>query len=713
MSMTDAAPSGGQSEWNAPLGTDHGRRRKTVEHSSAPASPYRPELQGLRAVAIMMVVCYHIWFDRVSGGVDIFLLISAFLLTGSFARKLESGAPLSVPAYWIHAFKRLLPPAVVVIVLTVTAGFFILPPSGLQELSTQAFASLTYWQNWRLAFQGIDYYAADQAAASPLQHFWSLSIQGQVFLLWPALFLCAAVLVRKLRMPARPTLTVLFGTLTVASLAWSIHITATQQALAYFDTRARLWEFALGSLLALVLPTVERALRYRTGGPNDPNGARIPRVLLGWAGILAILACGWVVDIEGAFPGYIALWPLLAACAVIIAGPTHTRWGVDRILSSRPLLWLGDISYALYLVHWPLLILSLVHLQLDRLDAIQGSAVVALSVVLGWLLTKFVDTPVRRSEWLRGRAWRGLAAIAAAVVIGLVPTITLNSYLNRSVPEAGSPRYPGAHALLPGAGPVPSTPATTPFVPALDQVEQEWFWYSEPCELAVDVTIGCDQLLPEGTEYSTLVLAYGNSHTQQQLAGFDDIATANGWQVKRPTYGGCGYSIDAAADPGSPCPEWNQRMRELITVERPAAVILTSTQVDDLRSGEEEVTPGYEELAQFILDEGIDVIAIRDNPRFDQSIPECLFEGDPDSSECGTPREAIYAAVNPTPAVESASGAVVYTVDLADQYCPGGQCAPIIGNVLVYFDDNHVSTSYGRTLGPFVQRTLKEQGFPY
>jgi peptidoglycan/LPS O-acetylase OafA/YrhL len=257
---------------------------------------YRPEVQGLRALAVLMVVTYHVWLGRVSGGVDIFLLISAFLMTLSFARKVESGKPLRLVSHWLHLLKRLLP-AVVVVVLGVLAGTrLILPQSRWPDVLDQAWASLLYRQNWLLADTAVDYYAQDHAGASPLQHFWSLSIQGQVFLLWPLVFAGAAVLLRFLRrtrLGGRVSYAALlagaFGAIFVVSLVFSIEQTSTNQSYAYFDTRTRLWEFALGSLLALALP------HLRPG--------KVLRVILGWAGLAAMLSCGLLLTVDRSFPG--------------------------------------------------------------------------------------------------------------------------------------------------------------------------------------------------------------------------------------------------------------------------------------------------------------------------------------------------------------------------------------------------------------------------
>ena len=270
---------------------------------------FRPEVQGLRALAVLMVVSYHIWFGRVSGGVDIFLLISAFLLSLSFLRKVESGKPLDLARHWLHQFKRLLPAVVVVIIGVLGASYVLVPQSRWPDIIDQSWASLFYVQNWVLASNAVDYYADDHSLASPLQHFWSLSVQGQVFILWPLLFLASALLARRFRLKVRGVVLLVFGVVFVASLGFSIWETYTNQAYAYFDTRARLWEFALGTLLALALPFIRLP--------------RFVRVVVGWVGVAAMLSAGFLLDVQGQFPGYVALWPLVAAALVIVAGQTR------------------------------------------------------------------------------------------------------------------------------------------------------------------------------------------------------------------------------------------------------------------------------------------------------------------------------------------------------------------------------------------------------
>uniref|UniRef100_UPI0020A6305E acyltransferase family protein n=1 Tax=Arthrobacter sp. H41 TaxID=1312978 RepID=UPI0020A6305E len=353
---------------------------------------FRPEVQGLRALAVLMVVIYHVWLGRVSGGVDIFLLLSAFLLTISFTRKIESGRPLRLLAYWLGLFKRLLPGVVVVLLAVLGATALLVPSSRWPGILDQTWASLLYVQNWELAGNAVNYYALDNSAASPLQHFWSLSIQGQVFLLWPLIFAGSALAARALGRPVRTALIAVFGMVFLSSLAFSVGQTATDQAAAYFDTRARLWEFALGSLVALALPYLR---------------ASVPvRVVLGWIGLGAMLSCGLLLQVQQQFPGYIALWPLLAAACIIVAGRTGSRYGVDRLLAAAPLVRMGNISYALYLWHWPVLVIWLVVAEKPAAGLLDGAVVIAASLLLASATTHFIETPVRSWGWPLARRRR-------------------------------------------------------------------------------------------------------------------------------------------------------------------------------------------------------------------------------------------------------------------------------------------------------------------
>jgi peptidoglycan/LPS O-acetylase OafA/YrhL len=226
---------------------------------------YRPELQGLRAVAVALVVVYHVWFGRVSGGVDVFFLISGFLLTGQLVRAAGRG-PLELARRWTRTLVRLLPCAVVVLVVTVVAGALLLPEGRWPQTLREVVAAALFLENWRLAADTVDY-AARSAMSSPVQHLWSLSIQGQFFLIWPLLVAPVVLAAPGDTARLRGRLVVVVLGVIAASLTFSVVLTATHQALAYVHSLTRMWEFALGGLLALTIDSVRlgAATRVRLG----------------------------------------------------------------------------------------------------------------------------------------------------------------------------------------------------------------------------------------------------------------------------------------------------------------------------------------------------------------------------------------------------------------------------------------------------------------
>ncbi|WP_220126190.1 acyltransferase family protein [Pseudarthrobacter sp. B4EP4b] len=667
---------------------------------------FRSEVQGLRALAVLMVVAYHVWLGRVSGGVDIFLLISAFLLTLSFVRKAEAGRPFGLVAHWLHLFKRLLPAAVVVILGVLAGTWLILPQSRWPQVLDQAWASLLYSQNWLLADTAVDYYAQDHAGASPLQHFWSLSIQGQVFILWPLVFAgTAGLLVLLRRIPAcagityRGLLAVVFGTVFAWSLAYSVEQTATNQAYAYFDTRARLWEFALGSLLALALPYLKPA--------------RGLRVMLGWAGLAAMVSCGLLLTVDRSFPGYVALWPTLAGAAIITAGQTGSRFGVDRMLSSRPLVALGDNSYALYLWHWPVLVLALAATGVEVPNLVQGLTIVGASVVLAVLTTRFVEKPLRDWHWPKLRAWRTAVVIVACGALLAGPVAIWQTTLTaEESATAAQPREltPGAAALSPGNAAVPAPDAR--IIPGPAALDNDWAGIQDPC-IGANATPdpileGCRQAVPEG-EVTKRIVVLGDSHSQQYLGALAPIAAARGWELVTLLMPACRFGAESETR-NAECNAYNQASAAYVLEHRPDAVFTVASLTHEEAPFETEV-PGYLDGVRPFADAGIEIVGIRDNPRFTFNMPECVQRNGADAHECSVPVEESLA--DPSP-LEAYRGKVegLHLMDLSDFICARGICPGVVGNVYVYKDDNHLTRTYVETMIPmFEQRLLAATGW--
>lgn len=678
---------------------------------SAPAPRYRKDIDGLRAVAVLLVVVYHVWLDRVSGGVDAFLMISAFFLTGSFVRRLEAGKPLAIVSQWIRTFKRLLPAAAVVIAATVIAATFIMPASGHPDLWRHAWASLFYYENWALAAESVDYYA-DTSLASPLQHFWSLSVQGQVFLLWPLLFAVIAFLRWALgRRSVRAVALVCFAAVFTASLAYSIVTTQEHQESAYFNTGARVWEFAAGSILAIVLPWI-----------------RLPRVLgaiIGWLGLAALLACGMVLDVQGGFPGYLALWPVLAVAAIILAGsPEEKGFGPAILLETKPVLALGRDAYALYLVHWPILVLTLIARRGEPLGFFEGLALILVSIVLARLLTWLVDARVRRLAWANSNNFRGVLVIVLSIAIVAIPVISLQQSAMQATQEvrSASPAEraaanPGAAVLDPGwAGKIDPD---APRIPLPTELDLQWGSLPEYCS-AEEFSSASDAMLERCTENAAeppeqTVLVIGDSHVEQWLEPLSAIAEDRNWRLVSVLQGGCPFTlqaVEAYADPefGETCLAWNLEFIDLALALHPDTIITIGTAAapsdpgSEPDAGEREHLHDQSAALELFREAGIATVLIRDNPRFTFDNYVCVEQAR-SADECDVQRSQALAAANPLDSVE---GPGVATIDMTDLICPDGVCRSVIGNVNVYLDDNHLTIAYTATMRPMLEERLQE-----
>ncbi|KAM9861896.1 acyltransferase family protein [Leucobacter sp. BZR 635] len=699
-------------------------RPPSAAANTAPAETartYRTDIDGLRAVAILLVVVYHVWVGRVSGGVDAFLMISAFFLTGSFVRRLEGSKPLAIAGQWVRTFKRLLPPAAVVLVATLIAGFFLLPDNRLPDLFSEVWASLFYVENWWLAIDATDYYA-DKISASPVQHFWSLSVQGQVFLLWPLLFLVIRFLTKLTRLAVRPAAMAVFAVVFAASFTYSVLSTDARQEFAYFDTGARIWEFAAGSMLAVALPWI-----------RVPRWARS---VLGLVGITALVLCGVLIDVQGGFPGYLALWPVLSVIAIIIAGSGEGQpTVVTRALSFKPLVALGNDAYALYLVHWPILIFAI---QLRRgapLSFLDGLLIVALSLVTARLLTWLVDDRLRHAVWANVNKLRGLLVIALSILLVAGPTVFLGwsaqrEYETEKAVVAAmdqSVTHPGA-AVLTGEYTEP-IPAGIPPIPLAGDLESEWGELPENCDGVLNEALegqgaSCSYLNTDDPELVVAVI--GDSHSQQWLEPIEDISVKNDWRTYSFLKGGCALALIDVETTEFPeaaegCNAWLGSVLSGVAELNPDVVISVGTRTpaswenESPDFGEKERIPEGQEAALTGLENlGIPVVLFRDNPRFFFNAYECadaMINGDTEvasnlgaNAACGVSHDRAFASANPAEALLRPGLA---TVDMSDQLCFDGSCPSIIGNVFVYLDDNHITSTYARTMLPVLTPRLQ------
>ena len=680
-------------------------------------SPMRSDIQGLRALLMGQVLAFHAWSIGSPIGVDSFIMISAFLMTSSFIRRTEAGHMPFFVERWGHTFKRLLPPLVIVVLATLAASLLLLPGDRWRETTIQSFASITYWENWRLVEVAADYYANDHALSSPLQHLWSMSMQGQIFLLWPLLMTLCALVAKRLNVSMRASVAVVFGLLAAVSLAWLMLLAPTDGSV-YFDTRARIWEFAFGSMVAALGPW----LKIRT---------RAASALVVAALGLLLLFC--LVSI-GTYPGPMAFFPMLAVSALLLYMPQVLESGGRRnlatvVLQAQPLVALGNISYAVYLVHWPIFILFLAQVGRERLSVLEGLVLIAVSIVLAWLLTKLVDDPLRHLPWSNSATSHKFTMVGLWLLIGILPVAGVYIWLNVKAAEAehesayeavegndllavpssgpGSGEYPGARILLGDA-----TAAFTKEPIPNELLPQSFAHFPEECsDLAQESfefgkKLGCSRFGDPATADARVFIA-GNSHAQQLLVPqVEPLLGKQNWSAEALLKGACSWGTPEAYD--EECREHNSAVLGYIAVYDPDYVFLIATRTTT-DSPEEALIPGVVELVQDLTDQGIEVVALRDNLRSEEDLAECSNDREEDEpyGGCLLEESDYFGSSSILDPLREIPGA--HVIDMTDAYCTDGVCPTIIGNINVYLDANHVTTPYSQSVAPFFSVRAEEQ----
>ncbi len=352
----------------------------------------------------------HANFAPFSGGfvgVDVFFVISGYLITGLLARELATTGRVSIASFYARRARRILPASTVVLLVIALAATAVYTAGDLSEVLTGVRWSALFGENIHLARARTDYFA-ENSFVSPVQHFWSLAVEEQFYLVWPALI--GAILRWTTRGGRRPRRGAhlatrrsgtAIGAIALLSFAWSVWDTSAAPASAYYSTFTRAWELAIGALLALGSGTVRRL----------PGGVK---AALSWGGLLAIGVAVHEYGSGSAFPGYAAALPVLGAAAVLAGGIDGPAYGAQALLRLRPFQFLGDISYSLYLWHWPLLVMPPVYL--GRPVGTTGTCGLVLgAVVVSWLSYRWIERPVQRLSFIKDRTVRSLALWPGAV----------------------------------------------------------------------------------------------------------------------------------------------------------------------------------------------------------------------------------------------------------------------------------------------------------
>lgn len=675
-----------------------------VAASAVPASGFIPELHGLRGVALAMVVLFHLFGrGRVSGGIDVFLVLSGFLVTASLAQRAITTGRIPLARHYARLGLRLVPAAAVVGVAVALGTVLLLTPNQWLGVTGQLAASAAYVENWYL-IDSQQEYGAPGVTAGPLQHFWSLSVQGQFFVVWPLVILGAVYLARRHGWGSRRALLVITTALTVGSFGFASFLVATDMQVAYYHTAARFWELGVGALLALVLPRLRLADRWR--------------VALGWAGLVVVLTSGLLWDGAQAFPGPAAAWPVFGAVAVLLSSGATSGRTVGGVLNSRPLHWLGDISYPLYLWHWPLIVFYLAARHHRAVGVLAGAGLLVLSLGLAWLTQRYVVAPAlaARERLSPRRVARVVLAPLLAVIVALSGIAQLiEAVSDASILAAGSPDHPGAAVISSDGRVATRSYASLPLPDALSAGRDKPAEYRRNClqsykrEARYTTVKVCPPRGTKGIPEKTVVVT-GGSHADQWLPAFEAIAETRNWRVITVSKGDCpfvgdyqGRLLTRQLDPT--CLAWNRSAEAVIRNLHPDMLVVRGTRTFQ-QLGESLDQPPID-VWRRLAATGITILAMRDTPRFSTAPVECLARGG-NAQGCGKLRTAVYRATNLLLEVPDRPARIV-PVDLSGALCPEQWCLAVIGNVTVYRDKTHLTSSYVRTMTPILLAELKHE----
>ena len=667
---------------------------------------FRPEIQGLRAVAVVLVVLYHVWPHFLSGGyvgVDVFFVISGFLITGLLLRELEQTGSVSISRFYGRRIKRLLPAASLVLVVIGAASFWWLPVTRLEDTAWEILASALYLENWVLAYWSVDY-LAEGRAASPVQHYWTLSVEEQFYIAWPWLMLLFAGLALRLGGSVRSGLWWLVLVALSLSFVHSVHATANNQPLAFFMTTTRVWELALGALLALAL------LKFS-----------FPAWLRQWAGITgvaAIVLAAVFYSSETAFPGYTALLPTAGAALVILAGQTPQWLSVSRPLSSRPFQYLGNVSYTLYLWHWPVVVFYklLVDAQPGFVD---GLIIIALSLVLTHVTYVLLEAPVHRSRLGERGAGKPFALGGACIALCIATAVGLYSYVSHLQEQTPAvvdvDVYPGARALFVADGRI-NHPGIDVIPNPLGARDDNAVVYRDGCRTRQQETTvnQCVYGQPDGDFH--LVLA-GDSYAAHWLPALRELADQRGWKVTVFNKSACIFAdvtLERWGRDYHECVSWNQGVLDRVLELRPDVLVTSHSPGHTALGAQSEaanlraIAEGYVQRWSRLVAADIPVIAIRETARMASGAPECVARyGEAAHHKCALPREAALALPSSfTMAVDAVDG--VTLLDMNDALCDEDTCYAVIGNILVYRDRGHLTATYARSMAPVLGEKLDE-----
>ena len=639
--------------------------------------PFRPDIEGLRALAVGLVIASHAGLPFLQGGfvgVDVFFVLSGFLITSLLMQEIISSGSVNFTRFYARRARRLLPAAITMVLVVCGAELIVMSPLAQFKTLKAALATVLYSSNFYFAHLQQQYFYQHSAATNPLLHTWSLAVEEQFYLIWPVLLLLLA----RTNKSARGR-SIALAAISLASFVLCVWLTATNSILAFFATQARVWEFGAGGLLVF-MPEQWLIERRRLWS------------WLGGVGLITLTAgAEWIHT--SMFPGYVAAIPVVGTLLLLSAGVAAPDSPAIRVLRARPAQAMGRLSYSLYLWHWPVLVIGQ-QLVPDNTVFIRLAWIVVAGL-LAAVTYGAIESPIRQQPFLVARPGLtlGLAVLGAILCAG-----AMGGWLGIVQRSEQFRKYDRVVNDIPGVygkGRAPARPDPHP----------EMFFFGEISQ-------------PKST-----VVLFGDSHAAQWFPALEEIAKAQHWRLATMVKPGCtAVSMRVEPEMEPVCQEWRRAAIREIGKLRPDVVVVTSSSrtrgadgktVADMRAWEQGARDTFTALAG----QGVKVRFIRDTPFADYDVPGCLAQAEWDGrTRCPGPVPAVALSPDIYAAEERAARnlANVKFLDLSDQMCGPDRCNVEAGGQIVYRDEDHLTASFSRTDGrrtisaPDGQRTITE-----
>ncbi|MRJ75937.1 acyltransferase family protein [Aeromicrobium sp. SMF47] len=656
----------------------------------------RDDIQGLRAVAVLVVVAYHAGAPFVPGGfvgVDLFFVLSGFLITQLLLHEITITGTVSLRQFWARRARRILPVSALVLVATMLAVRVFMSPLDRPAIGRDVVWSALFSGNWRFALQQTDYLAAERDP-SPVLHYWSLGVEEQFYLVWPLLLLALAAgwrLAGRAGSVRARLLVLAFVTVIAVSFTYCIHLSTTDQPFAYFGTPARAWQLTAGALVAVAVPVISS---WRPG----------TRTGLGVVGLALLGASVAILDESGVagltYPSWLAVAPTLAGMLLVTAG-TGSAGPLGRALALRPLPWIGDRSFSLYLWHWPVLVIGMA--ALDSRSPTTRAALVAFAVGLSVASFHVVETPMRHARLLVRRPVLSIA-VGACLVVAVLPVVAYTSQTG-SIDRLTVTRTDGTTARGAAA-------QETVRPPLADAADDQGPFKQHGCH------VGFAQVVVPSWDACTFgrrgsdreVVVLGDSIAGAIAPAVLTAGERRGWAVTVWAKSSCPMADVTRFDPArggtyEECDAFREAALRAIEKRRPDVVVIAMSRLttewleaDGRRLGKrasvDHAIDGMVRTVERLHATGIGVV-LSDSPNRAPFFPTSCLAETRDARQCTFHRNGKTSIMAET---SRAMGDDAVLVRANATACPQDICHPVVDNVVVYRDKVHFTQTFARTL---------------